>query len=52
MSVMPNPYPPILLPDPDVLLKYGKVTLAVLRELRKMVKEKGKEHKQQLERIL
>ncbi|MDR1642236.1 MAG: hypothetical protein LBT59_21300 [Clostridiales bacterium] len=41
----PNPYPPITLPDPEVLLKYGKLSLIILRALKKKAKEKGKEHK-------
>lgn len=39
-----NPLPPITLPDPEVLGKYGKLALSALHALRKKAKAKGKEH--------
>lgn len=43
-----SPYPPIMLPDPEVLPKYGVIAARVLRMAKNKAKLKGKEHKQVL----
>jgi hypothetical protein len=35
-----------MLPDPEVLVKYGKLAASAMRALREKAKTKGKEHKQ------
>ena len=45
------PYPPILLPDPEVLQKYGIIAAFLLRMAKKKAKYKGKEHKQFLKQL-
>ena len=42
------PYPPILLPDPEVLQKYGIIASRLLRAAKNKAKLKGKEHKRLL----
>ena len=45
----PYPYPSIVLPDPGVLAKYGKLAAYVMRALRKKAKAKGREHQEWLD---
>jgi hypothetical protein len=39
------PLPPVVLPEPETLLKYGKLAMGVLNILRKEARAKGREHK-------
>lgn len=43
--------PPILLPDPEVLAKYGIMAARLLRMAKNKAKLKGKEHKRFLRRF-
>lgn len=53
MIFMPPPYRPLppwwylpsMLPDPEILKKYGKLSLEGLRALKKLAYEKGCEHR-------
>ena len=49
----PAPFPwwlPFLvLPEPETLLKYGKLTCALLKFGRERAREKGKEHRRSLQ---
>lgn len=45
------PYPPILLPDPEVLAKYGIVVARLLRKTKNKARLKGKEHRQILKKL-
>lgn len=38
--------PPLLVPEPEVLLKYGKLALVLTRLARKKAKKKGREHRE------
>lgn len=42
----------ILLPAPNDLKEYGAIAARVLREVRKRVKRKGKEHNRYIEELL
>ena len=48
----PTPFPwwlPFLmLPEPEVLLKYGKLTCSLLKLGRERARQKGKEHRRSL----
>ena len=46
-----SPYPPILLPDPEVLQKYGIIAARLLRVVKNKAMLKGKEHKQFLKQL-
>lgn len=35
----------LMLPDPDVVAKYGRLSGSLLREARKRAKQKGREHR-------
>jgi hypothetical protein len=44
MILQPNPWPPLVLPDPEILIKYGKLAASAMRALRKKARAKGREH--------
>ena len=45
---IPSPLPPVTLPDPEVLRKYGVLAMRCLRGLRAKAKVKGREHRELL----
>jgi len=47
----PYPYPPIILPDPEVLQKYGKIAVCLLRLAKKRATDKGREHKKTIKEL-
>lgn len=40
------------LPDPEILLKYGQITVYALKKLREKARLKGMEHRQKLEDLV
>ena len=53
MIISRSPWPLLrfmfMLPDPEILLKYGQITVYALKKLREKAKLKGMEHRQKLE---
>ncbi|WP_156908140.1 hypothetical protein [Desulfovibrio cuneatus] len=43
-----SPLPPIVVPEPETLAKYGVLTMRLLRMARRKAKEKGREHKKRM----
>ncbi len=45
------PYPPIMIPDPEVLHKYGRIGMCLLRLAKNRATQKGREHKKILKEL-
>lgn len=45
-----NSFPPIMLPEPEVLIQYGKLAMRCLHALRRRAKEKGRGHRKLLDK--
>lgn len=39
-------YPPVMIPDPEILQKYGTIAVRLLRLAKNKAMNKGREHKQ------
>ncbi len=44
-------FPPIVVPDPEVLQKYGKIALHLLLLAKNKATDKGREHKQMFRKL-
>lgn len=47
----PYPYPPVMIPEPEVLQKYAQIAVRLLRLAKNKATQKGREHKKILKEI-